>query len=281
MSANTILLSNKYQIVNKLEKGSFGEIFLGINVVSNNNIVIKKINKQTYNSKLRKEPIDIKIKREIEIPKLLDHKHIIKIHDYYETNQFSYIIYPYIINSKAMCDLEESELDFQVKNTLIRMINNLWNIIDAIEYMHSKNIVHRDIKPENILITDTGPLIIDFDLASIVGDAILYPRKGYIGSPYFMAPEIFRQDNAINYFLTDIYSYGVTFYYIFNDRNLPYYKNTIDELEQAILYDKPIPSISKFKRINRLIMSIIEKKSEDRPATVEIKKVLSDFVSFV
>lgn len=279
MSTDMTLVAEKYRIVSKLQKGSFGEVFLGINIMSNNNVAIKKINRQSYDYKLRKESLDIKIKREIEIPKLLDHKNIIKIDDYHETNQFSYMIYPYFTNSKAMCDLEESDLDFQIKNTLIKMVDNLWSIIDAIEYMHSRNIVHRDIKPENILITDGGPLIIDFDLSSIVGDAILYPKKGYVGSPYFMAPEIFRQDDEINYFLTDIYSYGVTFYYIFNNQNLPYNKNTIDELEQDILYEKPIPSISKFKSVNRLIMSIINKNSSDRPAIIDIKKALSDFIS--
>lgn len=264
------MIANRYSISKKINRGSFGEIFLGTDTQTTNNIVIKRINKRNYGTK-HKEPFDIKIKREIEIPKLLSHKNIIRISDTYEDTQFTYIIYPYITNARSMAHLKKSEINFKDKNTLTKMLGNLWDIADAIEYMHSKGIVHRDIKPENIIVGDDKAVLIDFDLSSIMDDPFLFPKSGYVGSPYYMAPEIFRRDDNIDYYLTDVYSFGVTIYYIFNKGNLPYYVSEIGALEELVLYNKPVPSVSQFKILNVLIMSIINKNPPERPSLYDIK----------
>ncbi|WP_205957129.1 serine/threonine-protein kinase [Pantoea stewartii] len=84
----------------------------------------------------------------------------------------------------------------------------LWQVACGLADIHSASIIHRDIKPNNILIDENGVVkILDFGLARNEGDDAL--TKSIIGTPGYMAPELFRSgqisfDNKI-----DVYAFGV------------------------------------------------------------------------
>lgn len=86
-------------------------------------------------------------------------------------------------------------------------------ILGAVEYMHSKNVVHRDLKPENVLYVDkseNSPLVIaDFDIAKqLKGEEdLIYKAAGSLG---YVAPEVLTQDGHGK--PCDIWSIGVITY---------------------------------------------------------------------
>lgn len=270
---------NKYIFKKKICEGSIGKVYLSEKKCTNypnqkNIVVIKVIEKK--NSK-----IENKIRRDKEIPVKLDHSNIIKIIDFYEDNLKAYLVYPYYENSVCLAKIKRKRLNFENKENFKYIIKMLLQICTAIEYMHLKKVVHRDIKPENIIVSDSLALIIDFDLASIM-DSIDYPiRSGIIGTPNYMAPEIWKEEENIDYFLADIYSLGVTFYFVFNMKNFPYDCNTIEELEYTIRYDNPIKSDSGMDLIDSLIMNMISKNPSKRPKIADIKNFIAKINSLV
>ncbi len=69
----------------------------------------------------------------------------------------------------------------------------MYQIADALSYMHTKNVIHRDIKPENLLIGNDGEIkLADFGWA--VHSPIL-KRKTVCGTPDYIAPEIVKNDD--------------------------------------------------------------------------------------
>ena len=84
---NSGLPAQKYKVISKLGDGSYGTVYLAVNIITKQNIAMKKINKVKEN-----EIDDMEIKNEIEILKKLDHPNIVKIIEFYSTPKAYYII---------------------------------------------------------------------------------------------------------------------------------------------------------------------------------------------
>ena len=198
--------SKKYEILSKLGSGSFGNVYLARNKITDEKVALKQIKKSTSNLLS-----DGEIKDEIEILKTLDHPDIVRIIESFNTKNSYILITEYC---------EGGELFDQVKNQLseTQIAVIFRQLLSGLAYLHSNNIVHRDLKLENILIQDieksktTGEdlfniKIIDFGTARIFG-AGRNPQS-IVGSSYYIAPEVLRQKYNKE---CDLWSVGVILY---------------------------------------------------------------------
>ncbi|MEW2066001.1 protein kinase [Streptomyces sp. NPDC007346] len=62
-------------------------------------------------------------------------------------------------------------------------------VLQALSAVHAQGLVHRDLKPSNIILTSTGPRVIDFGIARSALDTVLTTDGAVLGTPGFMAPE--------------------------------------------------------------------------------------------
>uniref|UniRef100_A0A8C1FRK1 non-specific serine/threonine protein kinase n=1 Tax=Cyprinus carpio carpio TaxID=630221 RepID=A0A8C1FRK1_CYPCA len=83
--------------------------------------------------------------------------------------------------------------------------------LSGLGYLHSKGKMHRDIKGANILLTDNGDVkLADFGVAAKI-TATMAKRKSFIGTPYWMAPEVAAVEKNGGYnHLCDIWAVGIT-----------------------------------------------------------------------
>ena len=80
-------------------------------------------------------------------------------------------------------------------------------VTEGLDYAHSQGILHRDLKPANILIDpDRGPLLSDFGLAKLVGEHSLSQKGDVVGTPHYIAPEVWEGQVAT--LQVDIYALG-------------------------------------------------------------------------
>ena len=197
----------KYKILKNIGNGSYGDVFLAYNIYTNEKVAIKKIYKS--NEQLLSDGI---ILDEIEILKNLNHPDIVKIIEFYGTDEAYYIVNEYCgggeLYDKAIGYMSETQISVIFKQ-----------ILSGLSYLHSKNIVHRDLKLENILISDTEYVDITgeeyFDIKIIdFGNARIFDKKtisnnSIVGSSYYIAPEVFlRKYNKE----CDLWSAGVILY---------------------------------------------------------------------
>ncbi|MBK9385792.1 MAG: serine/threonine protein kinase [Planctomycetes bacterium] len=88
-------------------------------------------------------------------------------------------------------------------------------VADALAHAHAHGVLHRDLKPSNVMITPAGRVVLmDFGLASTIGDERITRSGALLGSLQYMAPEQLRGDprkESIDE-RSDVFSLGVTLY---------------------------------------------------------------------
>lgn len=80
-------------------------------------------------------------------------------------------------------------------------------VAEALEAIHAGGVIHRDLKPSNIIITDTGPRVIDFGIARAFDDTRLTSTHHVIGTPGFLAPE--QLTGGMITSAVDVYAFGM------------------------------------------------------------------------
>ena len=148
-----ILIFGKYQIIKKIGEGSFGKIYLGFNTIKMEQVAIKLEPKSNVLKFLKSEAIYLFMLKSIGIPKLKAFGQNRKYNILVET-----------LLGKSLSDLLKIYNNrLPLKDTLMIAIQ----VIERLEYIHSKFLIHRDIKPGNFLIGYEDPYIIyliDFGL---------------------------------------------------------------------------------------------------------------------
>ena len=157
------------------------------------------------------------LKKEFEISYFLDHPNIVNIIDFQNILNIGDCIVMEYVEGMTLREFVESQRDNKTTSQRVgeaqnrrdkRVYEKIFNeLLDAMEYFHSKQIIHRDLKPDNILITNNGNnvKIIDFGLSDADDYVIL---KQAAGTRKYAAPEQLIPNNTIDC-RADIYSLGI------------------------------------------------------------------------
>ena len=258
--------SKKYKPKKMLGNGSFGCVYEAKNTIFGNSVAMKVIKKDKNNELDEQE-----IRNEIDILKKLSHPNIVKIYEFYISENHYYIITEYCKAGELFKYIKNKYTERQLAVLFYQVFSGLW-------YLHENKILHRDIKLENIMISDkekdnsTGEelfwiKIIDF------GTAKLFEKnkkeKDVVGSSYYIAPEVLKQNYNEK---CDTWSVGVILYMTLVGR-APFDGKDDEEIISKISsvdYNKNEPRLIKHSpEVRDLVSKLLEKDIDKRYSVKE------------
>ena len=255
--------SIKYKAIQKIGSGGYGKVYKVVHLLTNQIRAMKLLKRENI---LYQDDEQLFLK-EIEILTKLDHPHIIKIFEYFQDEEYFYII-------TELC--EGGELFEQIvinqhftENDASIIMKQLFS---SVFYMHSKGVVHRDLKPENILMEsqpneDIIIKIIDFGTSNNFSKSTNFTYK--VGTPYYIAPEVIKKSYSNK---CDLWSCGVILYILLSG-NAPFDGRNDEEIMKNALKGKYNMDGEIWKTISdeakNLISSLLEYDPEKRISAEE------------
>ena len=190
-----------YELREELGMGSYGRVVSAIHKKSRERRAVKIINKKSIHS----DEIRQKIMTEVEIQRKLDHPNIVKIYEFHEDEFNLYLVMELCSGGELLSSVTRLGCLTEVQAAMY-----MKQILSALVYLHSLNIVHRDLKLENMLLEKNGSNVIklaDFGIATE-----LKPGKklnSMIGTVNYIAPEVIKRKYDSQ---CDLWSCGVIVY---------------------------------------------------------------------
>ncbi|KAB5548725.1 hypothetical protein PHYPO_G00058870 [Pangasianodon hypophthalmus] len=239
--------------------GSFGAVYFARDVRTAEVVAIKKM---SYSGKQSNEKWQDIIK-EVKFLQRIQHPNSIEYKGCYLREHTAWLVMEYCLGSAS--DLLEVHKK-PLQEIEIAAITH--GALQGLAYLHSHNMIHRDIKAGNILLTEPGQVkLADFGSASIAS-----PANSFVGTPYWMAPEvILAMDEGQYDGKVDVWSLGITCIELAERKPPLFNMNAMSALYHIAQNESPALQSSEWTDYFRnFVDSCLQKIPQDRPQSEDL-----------
>ncbi|CAA90760.2 Protein lin-2 [Caenorhabditis elegans] len=247
---SNLLLDEQLSIRDVIEQGPFSNVYRILHGPSNRKFLLRSINLNLFrqHTGLGFEEID----EEIRICQNLQHPYICRLEKTINSVHYRHIIFENMEGNDICFEIVQRASNGFVFSEYV-VSHYTRQLLDALDYCHTRKIVHRDVRPHNLVLASkdtSAPLkLCGFGVAKDLSEIGGSMACGRVGVPQFMAPEIVRKDRVSC--SSDIWSSGVVLFLLLAGR-LPFSGSTSDIYERIMQTDVDVdgymPNISESAR---------------------------------
>ncbi len=244
-----------------LGEGAMGKVFLGYEYDTNQKIAIKQLFDKYANVRSIRDRSRLEASLAYSHPNLVEMLGSCMYED--EEGYWHVWVLSNYVDGVTIDKYVQGLADDQDK---VRVVSSLiGDVLNALDYLHSKGVIHRDIKPSNIMVDKTGRVkLMDLGIARVTS-ANSYTSTGFVGTPLYASPEQIMRDKMQVQATpaSDIYSLGMTLYVLLNGSH-PFNADT----EAQILINqvtKKLPMAKFLEKRYKKLMDVIWKATDKDP----------------
>jgi hypothetical protein len=189
-----IEVGERYEIQAPISSGAMGAVYRATDRQSGRQLAVKRLIDTRHAARFEIEA---------RLLSALDHPRVVEVVDYFQDDSGQYLVMDLVEGVDLGRLLKEAG---QPGLPLQDAVEYVRQACEALQYVHEQHIVHRDVKPQNLILGGEGVVLVDFGVARELGEE----DQGTvgIGTPRFMAPEIFAGGNVSP--RSDVFSLAAT-----------------------------------------------------------------------
>jgi serine/threonine-protein kinase len=269
------VLEGKYQLEHRLGQGGMGVVYKARHAYLKTQLAIKVILPDLVGNDPQ---LVTRFRQEALAAAAIRHQNVVSVTDYGVIDgTLPYLVMEYV-EGESLHDLLQREKVLAPERALELMTP----VCSGVGAAHHQGIVHRDLKPLNIMICNDKPSlsqavkILDFGLAKIksgelLGSFVQAQTTGLMGSPYYMAPEQWADDEPDS--RADVYSLGVMMFQMLAG-DVPFKGSSIPAIMKKHISDPPPRfaqyGVSASPELERAVLHTLEKDPNKRTASVDV-----------
>jgi tetratricopeptide (TPR) repeat protein len=219
----------QYQVVARVGGGAMGVVYQARDTRLGRLVALKFLPQQWSHDETAKQ----RFVREAQAASATNHPNICTIHDIETADDGQlFIVMAFYEGQTLKQRLESGPMAIE------EALEIATGIADGLAKAHAQGVVHRDIKPGNVMVTEEGPRILDFGLATFVDALKLTAENTSFGTPAYMSPAQVRGQTADA--RADVWAVGVVLYEMLAG-HVPFQGAYAEAVAHAILHESPAP----------------------------------------
>jgi hypothetical protein len=174
-----LTFNGRYRVTEPLSAGAMGAVYRALDIETGEEVALKQSTNPLH---------DQRFEAESRLLSTLQHPRIVKIIDHFSALSGQFLVMELVRGIELGALLKQRGSPGLPVEQAIAYVRQA---CEGLQYVHDQQIIHRDVKPQNLILGEDGVVVVDFGIARLLGDDESAEGTVGIGTPRFMAPEVF------------------------------------------------------------------------------------------